>query len=260
MCKFTRISSYICACVLTLFITFNCWASELVDVIAKAKPSIVGVGVYAPLATVSHQLEGTGFVVGDGHYVVTNEHVINSELEEGIKSQRVIFVPNGRLMRTISIEAIYTDADADIAIVKIAEQLPALTLQAKDKISPDGSNILITGFPIGAVLGLFPATHQGIVAALTPNVRPAQHSSQITQQYLDRLQQPMLIYQLDITAYPGNSGSPVYLSTTGEVIAVINKVFVKQTKESAISDPSGITYAIPISFVHALAEKHNIQL
>ena len=36
------------------------------------------------------------------------------------------------------------------------------------------------------------------------------------------------IFQLDATAYPGNSGSPLYDPESGEVIAVINMVFVKQ--------------------------------
>ena len=59
---------------------------------------------------------------------------------------------------------------------------------------------------------------------------------------------------------PGNSGSPVYKAATGEVLGVINKVFVKKTKESAITSPSGITYAIPVKHVYALAEKHGITL
>ena len=55
--------------------------------------------------------------------------------------------------------------------------------------------------------------------------------------------------QLDATAYPGNSGSPVYDPATGTVIAVIHKVFVKQTKEKVLQEPSGITYAIPVEYV-----------
>jgi S1-C subfamily serine protease len=50
---------------------------------------------------------------------------------------------------------------------------------------------------------------------------------------------------LDATAYPGNSGSPVFDVDTGEVIGIINMVFIKGSKEAALSQPSGITYAIP---------------
>ena len=71
-------------------------------------------------------------------------------------------------------------------------------------------------------------------------------------QVLRQLQQPFLIYQLDGTAYPGNSGSPVYSVVDGTVVAVINMVYVKQTKESVLSNPSGISYAIPSRHLRAL--------
>lgn len=58
-----------------------------------------------------------------------------------------------------------------------------------------------------------------------------------------------------MTAYPGNSGSPVVNVETGEVFAVINKVYVRDSKESALSHPSGISYAIPIEHVHALLKR-----
>jgi hypothetical protein len=37
----------------------------------------------------------------------------------------------------------------------------------------------------------------------------------------------------DATAYPGNSGSPLYVPDTAEVVGVVNMVFVKRTKEAA---------------------------
>ena len=40
------------------------------------------------------------------------------------------------------------------------------------------------------------------------------------------------IFQLDATAYPGNSGSPVFDVASGEVIGVINMVFIKGSKEA----------------------------
>ena len=63
------------------------------------------------------------------------------------------------------------------------------------------------------------------------------------------------IFQLDATAYPGNSGSPVYDAATGEVVGVINMVFVKGTKESVLTQPSGITYAIPAKYLQDLVQK-----
>ena len=79
-------------------------------------------------------------------------------------------------------------------------------------------------------------------------------------EYKDRLQKVFLIYQLDATAYPGNSGSPMYRSDTGVVVGVINKVFVAETKESVLSKPSGISYAIPVIHLRKLAAKSNIAL
>jgi S1-C subfamily serine protease len=62
------------------------------------------------------------------------------------------------------------------------------------------------------------------------------------------------VFQLDGTAYPGNSGSPVYHPASGEVVGIVNSVLVKGTKESALKTPSGITYAIPVQKLKALLE------
>ncbi|MCB1737317.1 MAG: serine protease, partial [Gammaproteobacteria bacterium] len=59
--------------------------------------------------------------------------------------------------------------------------------------------------------------------------------------------------------YPGNSGSPVYHPETGAVIGIINKVFVKETKEMVIEKPSGITYAIPIKFAKDLLRANKVE-
>lgn len=236
------------------------YAASLTDVVVKVKPSIVGVGFYAPLATVSHQLKGTGFVVGDGHYVVTNSHVINAvpSVDEDIKYNQVVFVPNGKKYSINRVKQVYTDEQHDIAILEIDKPLPPLKLTPRECQVADGEDIALTGFPIGAVLGLFPATHKGIVAAYSPNIISAANSQQLSELFLESLKHPFMVYQLDITAYPGNSGSPVYLADSGEVFSVVNKVFVKETKESAISTPSGITYAIPVEHIYALAEKHGL--
>ena len=131
---------------------------------------------------------------------------------------------------------------------------------ADQKIRPDGSYIAFTGFPIGAVLGLYPVTHRGIISSITPTVTPAQTAGQISLKMLKRMRNPYFAYQLDATAYPGNSGSAMYDMKTGEVLGIINKVFVQTTKEAVISNPSGITYAIPVKYLHEILKENNIKL
>jgi len=134
-----------------------------------------------------------------------------------------------------------------------------LTL-ADEKFRGDGTYVAFTGFPIGTVLGLYPVTHRGIIASTTPTVVPVQAAEQINLKMLKRMRNPYLAYQLDATAYPGNSGSAMYDMKTGEVLGVINKVFVQATKEAVISNPSGITYAIPVKYLHQILRENNIKL
>ena len=86
-------------------------------------------------------------------------------------------------------------------------------------------------------------------------VEPSHSARLIDGSLLKHLKDPYNVFQLDATAYPGNSGSPVYRVSTGKLIGVINKVFVQGKKEHAVTDPSGITYAIPSRFVLELEKK-----
>jgi S1-C subfamily serine protease len=96
------------------------------------------------------------------------------------------------------------------------------------------------------VLGLFPVTHRAMIAAVTPIAIPAARADQLDARSARRLSRASFpVFQLDATAYPGNSGSPLYHPESGAVIGIVNSVFVKGTRESALAQPSGITYAIP---------------
>ena len=127
------------------------------------------------------------------------------------------------------------DPAHDLALLHLpGPPLPALPIRDSESVR-EGESILFTGYPIGAVLGPFPATHRGMVSAITPIAIPAAHSSQLKPELIRRLGSgPFPVFQLDATAYPGNSGSPVYDPATGEVIGIVNMVFVKGTKESAL--------------------------
>jgi S1-C subfamily serine protease len=119
----------------------------------------------------------------------------------------------------------------------------------------EGQKIAFTGFPIGMVLGLYPVTHRGIVAAITPMARPVENARTLNGAQMKRLRNLFDAFQLDGTAYPGNSGSPVYEPDTGRVVGVINSVVVKESKESVLEKPSGISYAIPAKYVQQLLDQ-----
>jgi S1-C subfamily serine protease len=232
---------------------------DLVETVSLIKPSVVGIGVYTPTGQPKNKLYGTGFVIGDGTYVVTNSHVIAKDLDERLLQKLAVFTGKGQAAKVKVATLIASDKEHDIAILKIeGRPLPALAL-AKDDFRREGSAVAFTGFPIGAVLGLYPVTHRGIIAAVTPTIIPVDDARQISIAMLKRLRDPYLVYQLDATAYPGNSGSAMYDINTGEVIGIINKVFVQESKETVISKPSGITYAIPVKYLHKLLKKHNIK-
>src|SRR5205085_5154797 len=140
--------------------------------------------------------------------------------------------------------------------LKIGGQaLPALNLADLDR-AKEGEGVLFTGFPIGGVLGIFPATHRGMISAITPIVIPQPTAANLDAHLYRRLTEGAFpVLQLDATAYPGNSGSPVYDPETGDVLGIVNMVFVKGTKETALTQPSGITYAIPAEHLKKLLEK-----
>jgi serine protease Do len=243
---------------LVLSANANAHSHSITKIVAKVKPSVVGVGLYDALGVQTHQLQGTGFVFGDGTLVATNYHVIDKELDPQKVQYHIVFTGTGRNPKIAKVEIIARDRDHDLAILKLPSPLTPLKL-ASPNYAEDGTEVLLTGFPIGAVLGLYPATHRGIIAATTPDVIPTQHSSQLSMNILDRLEKQFMIYQLDITAYPGNSGSPLYDAESGEVVGILNKVFVKESKETVLEKPSGISYAIPVKYLIELARKKGIQ-
>ena len=255
MCQYNKIFS-IFLCV--FIVIANVKAAPLEDTLLKVKPSIVAVGTFLPARSPRSVFLGTGFVVADGTLIVTNAHVVAKPLAYEKMERWAIFVTHNNKTKVVFVEKVAVDEAHDIAILKIGQgRLPAVTL-GQTKGVREGKSYAFTGFPIGMVLGLYPVTHQGIVSAITPVAIPAYHSSKLNPNLIRRLQNPYNVLQLDATAYPGNSGSPLYDAETGEVIGVINKVFVKETKENVISKPSGITYAIPIEHVKRLLAKKGL--
>ncbi len=231
------------------------WAIDgLSATIDRVRPSIIAIGIHDSLGSPALIYRGTGFVVGSGNLVATNAHVLPEALSEG--QNLVAFAPgDGPEARPRSVTTVAIDPSHDLALVRIdGAPLPTLAMASSGTgtVRP-GRPVAFTGFPLGNVLGLTPVTHRGIVSAVTPIAIPGATAQQLNEKTIRRLKSGSFsVFQLDATAYPGNSGSPLYDPDTGETIGVINMVFVKGSKESALSQPSGISFAVPIEHLLAL--------
>jgi len=226
------------------------------DVIARVKASVVAVGTLQRLRSPQFQFLGTGFAVGDGGLVATNAHVIARPLAAGADPELlVVAIPSDKPQQPQIrvVQRVGDDAARDLALLRLpGEPLPPLRLRDSNTVR-EGEQFLLTGFPIGTVLGLYAATHRAMIAAITPIAIPPPDSTKLGATLIRRLQAGAFpVFQLDATSYPGNSGSPVYDPASGEVVGVLNMVFVKGSKESALTNPSGISYAIPSKHLEAL--------
>lgn len=221
------------------------------DVINEVRPSVVAVGTYQKTRNPAFQFMGTGFAVGDGSLIVTNAHVVSKILDvERMESLVVGISQPGQPVQFREVRKVAVTLERDLALLKLpGDPLKALRIR-EAPMARDGENVLFTGFPIGGALGLVPVTHRAMISAITPIAIPGGGTGELNTAAIRRLStDPFAIYQLDGTAYPGNSGSPLYDESTGEVIGIVNMVFVKGSKESALSAPSGISYAIPAKYL-----------
>jgi S1-C subfamily serine protease len=225
--------------------------------ISRVKASIVAVGTFERLRNPQFSFAGTGFVVGDGLRIATNAHVLPKALDGGRNETLAIAVrTSDGAVQIRPARKLAVDSAHDLAVLELqGAPLPALRLGDSERVR-EGETYLLTGFPIGAILGLHPATHSTMIAAVTPIVIPAARADKLDARAARRLATGAFpIFQLDGTAFPGNSGSPVYDPTSGEVVGIVNSVFVKGTKESALTAPTGITYAIPAQKLRELLER-----
>jgi serine protease Do len=233
--------------------TASARSAGLPELVAASKGSVLPVGGFDALASPRFSFRGTAFVVGDGRHLVTNAHVV---ADPKVK-QWAIRQPAGSDDPDVGTwrlaQVLQRDAAHDLALLRIdGDPLPALRLGDPAGV-PEGTAVALLGFPIGGLLGFRPVVHRGIVSSVAAIVLPAANASQLGQSAIAQIRRGGFdIYQLDATAYPGNSGGPVLDASTGEVIAVINMVLTKRSREEALTHPSGISYAIPVRWVHGL--------
>lgn len=174
---------------------------------------------------------GTGFVIDSEGHIITNFHVVQSATELEID------FPSGLKTRG---EIIGTDADSDIAVIKVdvpSEELFPLPLGDSDQLS-----VGQTVFAIGNPHGLYGTMTTGIISSLgrtMQSLREAPGGAFFTAGG---------IIQTDAAINPGNSGGPL-LNLSGEVIGVNVAISSSTVDVSGQPVNSGIGFTIPINIV-----------
>lgn len=186
------------------------------EVAKKVTPSVVGIVVYSNVRFLEATGTGSGIIMSESGYIVTNAHVV-----EGADT---IFVYIGDDDEN-SYEATLVGADTqtDLAVIKVeAEGLVAATFGDSDLLEV-GETVLAIGNPAG--LELAGSVTQGIVSAVNRQVS----ISNYTMNYI----------QTDAAINPGNSGGAL-VNQYGQVIGINSSKLVQVGYE-------GIGFAIPIN-------------
>jgi putative serine protease PepD len=166
---------------------------------------------------------GSGFVISDDGYIVTNEHVV---AEASSFTVRI-----GETDRTVPATLVGADASSDLALLKVdPSQTGALhPLQLADDTPEVGDEVIAIGSPFG----LQSTLTSGIVSALNRTLQsPNGHAISGA-------------LQTDAAINPGNSGGPL-LNTDGQVIGV-NAQIASQSGGS-----TGVGFAISVTTVKQL--------
>lgn len=164
------------------------------------------------------QSMGSGFVISEDGYIVTNDHVA------GGASKITIAFPNGK---TLPATLIGSDPGTDLALLKVESDvpLPHLTFElAEGPIVGEWSIAL--GNPFGLFEASEPTVTVGVVSATGRDLQP-----QDNRYYLDMI-------QTDASINRGNSGGPL-LNAMGNVIGVNTAIFTES------GGSVGIGFAVP---------------
>lgn len=172
-------------------------------------------------------VSGTGFIITNDGYIITNNHVV-----EGTREVNIVLSDGTQQTATI----VGTDQYSDIAVLKTDGNIPAVvTLGNSDKMDP-GESVIAIGSPLGdfkntVTVGVVSATGRSIDAGNGFTIEN--------------------LIQTDAAINHGNSGGPL-LNLAGEVIGV-NTLVVRSTQGGDVAE--GLGFAIPINTAQAIAEQ-----
>ncbi|MEL4178461.1 S1 family peptidase [Roseateles sp. PN1] len=228
---------------------------DLPALIRRARSSVLLVGTFGETDSPRFMFRGTGFVAARGNLVITNSHVLPEAGALAGGRRLVVQSATGSSGRWVlrEVEVLKLDRERDLVLLKVlGDALLPLPL-AGEQVAQEGKAIAILGFPVGGALGFSLVTHRGIISSIAPIALPQSAAHALNEKSIRKLREGSFnILQLDATAYPGNSGGPVLDLETGAVVGVLNMVLIKGSRESALTHPTGISYAIPVDLVAKL--------
>ena len=197
---------------------------SVVQIIEKGMPS--SVSILAAMDDGTSVSSGSGFVVNDYGYIVTNYHVIEGS------SQIVITDCNGK---QYSADMINYNAELDLALLYAENSFIAAATLADSNNLKLGETVVAIGSPTGSGTSL--SVSNGIVSALD-----RQTSS------------PVGMIQTNAPLNPGNSGGPLF-DSNGNVVGIVTSKLAYTTDATGEKIPlDGIAYAIPINSAKAYIE------
>ncbi len=230
--------------------------SVLPDAIAAVKPSVVGVGTMSYGRRPAGNLLGTGFVVADGHHVATNAHVIPDRFADS-EEFVAVFVGEGGRVKAMRSQLVDRDLRHDLALIRFeGGPLKALELAADNSVR-EGDMLAFTGYPTETLYGMRVATHRGIVSSI---VEVPEGGSGAAEQAsgASALRSTFEMLQLDATAFPGNSGSPLYRPEDGAVVGIVSRVSGNANGQRGRAVRSGIAYAVPTRYLLDLLHRSGV--
>lgn len=204
-------------------------AADWSAVAKEVSDSVVSIDV----ATSDGNAKGSGAIISDKGYIVTNNHVIS-----GAKQIQVTLA-NGTIY---SAQIVGTDTTTDLAVIKLDN--PPSNLKAAEFADSDNLAVGESVMAIGNPLGYDDTATVGIVSALN---RPVTVSDDNNNDIVTNA------VQIDAAVNPGNSGGPTF-NAAGQVIG-INSSIASTTTSSGTAGSIGIGFAIPSNLVKRVANE-----
>lgn len=192
---------------------------SVAETAARVLPSVVSLSV----VTGSAMSTGSGFVLAQDGYIVTNDHVIE-DAKDGA-TITVTFSDGQKSPATL----VGSTVEYDLAVIKV-ERTGLVPLELAD------SDALVVGdqvIAIGAPLGLEGTVTTGIISALN---RPVTAGDVSSTSYINAI-------QTDAAINPGNSGGPL-VNVRGQVVGVNSAIAQTSSQVSSTTGSIGLGFAI----------------